>query len=159
EQCHYNDQKSVRKAVVNMIAAKYKILDACANDTDLRCAIEIMETANATNALHLAHMYEIACGISESDMLLGDSHYMDDIELLDCIQLEEVMKQSRPFREAVKRIPPLTSHMNIVDKICIVFWKQSRETDANEREALFFKSVELSNRLLNLCVDLDHKVE
>ncbi|KAJ3234980.1 hypothetical protein HDU78_005530 [Chytriomyces hyalinus] len=172
------DQKIIKRIVVKLLAAKYKIMDACEDLVDKKRAIEIIEQAKSRNTVHVQHMYahamqavednQAALGISRGSggepwanpqdaQILRLPAVVRHMKLPTDAERTEMLEKSKPFRDSLLSIESLRGSEWIVDDLCVMFWCQASCQDKNQREALIFALVENFSKLQNLCAN-DHSL-
>ncbi|KAJ3242935.1 hypothetical protein HDU77_010621, partial [Chytriomyces hyalinus] len=137
------DQKIIKRIVVKLLAAKYKIMDACEDLVDKKRAIEIIEQAKSRNTVHVQHMYahamqavednQAALGISRGSggepwanpqdaQILRLPAVVRHMKLPTDAERTELLEKSKPFRDSLLSIESLRGSEWIVDDLCVMFW-------------------------------------
>ncbi|KAI8620915.1 hypothetical protein BC830DRAFT_1096790 [Chytriomyces sp. MP71] len=63
--------------------------------------------------------------------------------------------ETSPFFEAVKAITSLRQHVELVREFRVLFYAQDQEPDKARREELYYRFVEMGQRLAGLCSEED----
>ncbi|KAJ3265957.1 hypothetical protein HDU77_003047 [Chytriomyces hyalinus] len=173
------DKKIIKCMVTKMIAARYKILDACSS-FDRRKAIELIERCKSKNKKHIEHMYQMTAVQTAEDTGFApwkDLNYdpststgaegfvtkyssgPSQVYMPDVNSRQHMLNRSQKFLDATKSIAALDGSRHLVENLCILFWSQSLSTDKVEREAMFFELVDVFNRILWICQSEQSKTE
>ncbi|KAI8837152.1 hypothetical protein BJ741DRAFT_603908 [Chytriomyces cf. hyalinus JEL632] len=173
------DKKIIKCMVTKMIAARYKILDACSS-FDRREAIEVIERCKSKNKKHIEHMYQMtAVQLAEDTafapwkalnydpstsnasegFVIKYSSGPSQVYMPDVNSRQHMLNRSQKFLDATKSIAALNGSRHLVENLCILFWSQALSTDKVEREAMFFELVDVFNRILWICQSEQSKTE
>ncbi|KAI9349658.1 hypothetical protein BDR26DRAFT_633934 [Obelidium mucronatum] len=167
KQADCTDNQEIKRHVMKILYARYKILDSC-TVIDRFKALEIIETEKKGNRRHLDFMFARAREASEAKrkekssspslfsplplsshekleaqgpLLSSSSSYVDDVF------------SHRGFKEATRQIPSLQTEQaqNLVNCLCSVYSAQAACTDLMKRESMLFDMIELKTKLHDMC--------
>ncbi|KAJ3242294.1 hypothetical protein HDU81_005046 [Chytriomyces hyalinus] len=156
------DKKIIKCMVTKMIAARYKILDACSS-FDRREAIELIERCKSKNKKHIEHMYQMTAVQTAEDtgfvpwkpldydpydpltltststggegFVTKYSSGPSQVYMPDVNSRQHMLNRSQKFLDATKSIAALDGSRHLVENLCILFWVSftSEKTDARAR--------------------------
>ncbi|ORY41669.1 hypothetical protein BCR33DRAFT_718811, partial [Rhizoclosmatium globosum] len=135
QQVHCTDRTLLKNSIIKAAAAKYKILNGCSL-LDRSRAMEIMDQVQLHNKQHVNHVYY-------------NSSHMQSLNT----------PADAPFKEAIAGIPSLKEAGDDIDELCALFWTQTRVGRGEEREAVFFKMIDVFAKLLRVCKDEEDRTK
>ncbi|KAI8614803.1 hypothetical protein BC830DRAFT_1125678 [Chytriomyces sp. MP71] len=168
------DPRLIKRIVLKIIAARYKIMNACETMQQRRHAIEIIEACKDRNRTHISFMYQHTMKevVEETHTTVdyattatssSSANYSTDLDADGVRHLKlpkrqerkELLAKSKAFLDAAKSIPSLQGSSHLVEDLIVMFWCQASCHDKTEREALIFGLVDCFNRLQAVATEKD----
>ncbi|ORY41550.1 hypothetical protein BCR33DRAFT_335066 [Rhizoclosmatium globosum] len=152
-QSQMTDPYEIKKHVIRLMHAKYKMLDSC-TIMDRVKALEIIEDAKKEHRRHLNYTYGCA------RMVAGDGGKAVKLEPTEYNETE-MLVESDPvsFKESVRAIPSLQNPTAIqaLDQLCDLYSIAAKSKSNEERENLLFHMMELKTLLHDMCANQTEK--
>ncbi|KAI9349677.1 hypothetical protein BDR26DRAFT_634247 [Obelidium mucronatum] len=142
----------LKKSIIKSAAVKYKILNGC-SVLDRARVMEILDEVQLRNKLHVNHIYYNS---SHMPTLSGADSMTASPRIPPLVKVPP--QADAPFKEAIAGIPSLTNSSTDINELCALFWTQTR-VRGPEREAIFFKMIDLFAKLLRDCVSEEDRTK
>ncbi|KAJ3293148.1 hypothetical protein HDU79_000665 [Rhizoclosmatium sp. JEL0117] len=164
DQTRHTDVKSIKHGLVQLIASRRRLLDAC-NVLDRKMCIEYLEATKQVNKKHMDYMYQyFHIGLDSGKSPLGSSPTSNlDGGLFGSASsggggvgghgdgTQRIERIAKTVTDMLAHIPALNGAKDLIDELADILASSNLGQESSDGAEKFFRFVEVQSKLQALC--------